>query len=574
MKRKNMILPALLLAAASSFASPVQPGNKKSLTLADGTTVVAEHFGDEYINWWETADGKRYVPSDDNSGIYVEADFSAMQNAADAKRAAIRKMQGSTGRDHTTYTGKKKGLIVLVEFADQSFEAKHDRAYYETIANTQGLTNDEGYVGSVSDYFRAQSNGQFDLTFDIVGPVKLSKKYSYYGENSSKKYDVHVGDMVREATDAIANQVNFANYDWDGDGTADHVFYLYAGLNEAAGGDDNTIWPKMDYMVNNGGTLSYSTGNVNRFACSSELMGVLKNGKYTGELVTTGIGTICHEFSHCLGFPDMYDTRGQQLYAMGYYDLMSDGNYLGNGLVPPNYTAWERIYAGWVEPIVLDRASTVKAMASSTDYGRPFIMYNDNNPDEYYLFENRQKTGWDSALYGQGLMITHVDYLKRRWTSNTVNASGYDHQRCTIFHADNNESMGSRAEIAGDLYPYKGKNISGTYYGANNELTDTSKPAATLWNSHDESLGITNMGKPVTEITQNEDGTIAFLVMGGDDSNILVNAQPTGISSINADKPRRADNAVYTLDGRRIATHATENLPAGIYIVNGKKIVK
>lgn len=573
MKRKFFLLPALLLAAASSMASPVLPGHKKTLTLADGTTVYAEHHGDEFLNWWETADGKRYVQSDDDCDTYVAADFEGMKRHAQAMRANIdRNQQRGVGGDHITYIGKKKGLIILVEFADKKFAENHDRAYYNQIANQKGFSSDEGYIGSVSDYYLAQSNGQFELNFDILGPVTVSHDYAYYGKNSSKRNDVNVGEMVHEAADAIASQVNLADYDWDGDGVADQVFYIYAGLGEAGGGDANTIWPHMYYMSKRGGKLSYSTGSIDTYACGPELMGVLKNNTYTGETRASGIGTICHEFSHCLGFPDMYDTNGEKLYGMGFYDLLANGNYLGNGFTPPNFTAWERIYAGWVEPIVLDRAATVRRMASSTDYGRPFIMYNDANSDEYYLFENRQKTGWDCKLYGSGLMITHVDYLKSRWTSNRVNASGQDHQRCTIFHADNEESNSSISTVRGDLYPYTGKAADGSPI-VNNSLTDDSTPAATLWNSHDASLGTGLMGKPVTEITQNSDGTIAMLVMGGDDANIIDNSLPTGISSVSADASRRADNAVYTLDGRRVGS-AAATLPHGIYIMGGKKIVK
>ena len=573
MKRKLTFLPALLLAAASSLASPVMPGNKKLLTLADGTQVVGELFGDEFASWWQTADGKRYVPSDDNADVFVAADFEALQNRAKAMRAPLLKAQNGIGGSHITYTGKKKGLIVLVQFADTKFGDGHDRDYYEQITNQLGFTNSEGYIGSVHDYYMAQSNGQFELTFDVVGPVTLTKGYAYYGSNSGSSHDTKVGDMIREATNAIAGDVDFSNYDWDGDGTADQVFYLYAGLSEAAGGNANTIWPHMYYMRYRGGALSYATGKVDRYACASELLGVMDKNGYTGETTVSGIGTICHEFSHCLGFPDMYDTNGQKLYGMGFYDLLANGNYLGGGLTPPNFTAWERIYAGWVEPIELDRPTTVNQMVSSADYGRPFIMYNDRNHDEYYLFENRQKTGWDRNLYGSGLMVTHVDYDKKRWTANNVNATGQDHQRCTIVHADNKEGMTTVADIRGDLYPYYLKKGDPTTL-ANNALTDTSVPAATLWNSHDTSLGSGLMGKPVTEIAQNADGTVAFLVMGGDDTNIISNALATGITDISTSPCRRDNTAVYTLDGRRIADSDNGCLSPGIYIIGGKKVVK
>lgn len=569
MKRKLSFLVALFLAAATSFAAPVKPGFKKTLPTVDGNMITAELQGDEFLSWWQASDGKRYTLSEDGK-TFVEAQFEKMQKRARAMRAPLK---GGIGGDHITYEGKKKGLIILVEFADKKFQAKHDKAYYEALVNQPGYTNDEGCIGSVHDYYLAQSNGKFDLSFDVVGPVCTSQGYAYYGKNVGQRQDVNVGAMLKEAANQAAPKVNLADYDWDGDGSADQVFFLYAGLGENASNDPNTIWAHMHYMSYRGGKLSYSTGKIDRYACASELMGVQDRNGYTGETQPIGIGTICHEFSHCLGFPDTYDTNGQQQYGMGYHDLLANGNYLGEGFTPPNFTAWERIYAGWVEPIVLDKAATIKAMKSSTDYGRPFIMYNDNNKDEYYLFENRQFTGWDRGLYSDGLMVTHVDYLKERWTSNTVNTTGYDHQRMALVLADNNEVTDKLSGLQGDLYPYVYKKNDGTFRILNNELTDSSSPAAMLWNSHNASLGTSYMGKPVTEITRNDDGTVSFLVMGGDDNNVLDNSTATGIATLKTTDSKAADRRVYSIDGRLLGTDINA-MPKGLYIVGGRKVVK
>ena len=49
----------------------------------------------------------------------------------------------------------------------------------------------------------------------------------------------------------------------------------------------------------------------------------------------------------------------------------------------------------------------------------------------------------------------------------------------------------------------------------------------------------------------------------------------TGIGSINVESNAKKANGVYTLDGRKVSEGASlNNLPKGIYIVNGKKIVK
>ena len=55
----------------STQAVPVRPGIKKVLTLADGTAVAAELKGDEYMAWWETADGRKFVQSESNEKTFV-----------------------------------------------------------------------------------------------------------------------------------------------------------------------------------------------------------------------------------------------------------------------------------------------------------------------------------------------------------------------------------------------------------------------------------------------------------------------------------------------------------------------
>ena len=593
--KKIIAMLSLALAASTTFAVPAKQA-KKTLTLADGTQVVATQMGDEYMNWWQADNGMRYVESQDKEGVYEAANMDVMAAHAQMRRAIIGEkrakrlnsvvkpvnMSFSSGQqrvhigdEHITYTGKKKGIIILVQFPNQKFETGHDNTYYKMVANEKGLTHEDGYVGSVSDYFLSQSNGQFELDFDIAGPYTLSHTSSYYGKNDGANIDTKVGYMIQEGCDAaVADGFNFNDYDWDGDGYADQVFVLYAGLGEASGGDAKTVWPH-EYQIRYtcvGKVLNYTAegkGKVDTYACANEMERVINNatGTYTNELKLAGIGTICHEFSHCLGFADMYDTSSNGgNYGMGFYDVMSAGSYNGGGFTPCNYTAYERIYAGWTEPIVLDEPATIKAMQSSEDYGRPFILYNDKHPDEFYTLENRQKKGWDAELYGSGLMITHVDYDQTKWGINQVNASASDHQRCTIFHADNDADGTVLESIKNDLYPYMSGGVP-----LNDELTDDSRPAAKLYNKNAD--GTKNMGKPITAIKKNVNGTISFDVMDGNEDNILDNTtSETAIKDIKADT-RKADNRVYSIDGRYLGDDINA-LGKGLYIVGGKKELK
>lgn len=471
------------------------------------------------------------------------------------------------GGDHITYKGVKKGLVVLVDFKNKKFADGHDLEYYKNVINGKDFTNEEeGYVGSVRDYFLAQSNGQFELDFDVVGPVTMSNKYGYYGGDSEYQKDEKVYEMIKEASDAIQDQVNLKDYDWDGDGEADQVFFLYAGLGQASSNNASTIWPhESELRYWPCGVLSYPTGKINTYACANELQPETQG---SSRYISAGIGTICHEFSHCLGFADMYDTSGGGGYGMSVFDVMDQGSYNGNGFVPCNYTAFERIYAGWVEPIELIDPATVKDMKSVSDYGRPFIMYNYKNTNEYFLMENRQNTGWDEGLYGSnGLLITHVNYVPSRWANNSVNASKEKVQCCTVVNADGSREISNTLSLQGDLYPYESKGVT-----MNDEFTDDSEPASKLYNKNsDNSFAL---GIPITQIKRSK-GSVSFLVCGGDDKNVIDNTFKGVVDGINGVTvvKKTVDNRIYSIDGRYLGTDASA-LGKGIYVVGGKKIVK
>lgn len=583
MKKLYLMLSMLFAFGAAANAVPAKR-IQKVITLANGTQVSVELRGDEYLSWWEGTDGTAYRTTATDENVFEAFDLEAQKPAAAARRArteqgrvarlarvknslkgADDKMRG-LGGDHITYKGVKKGLVVLVDFKNKKFADGHDLEYYKNVINGKDFSDEEeGYVGSVRDYFLAQSNGQFELDFDVVGPVTMSKNYGYYGNDGAYQKDEKVYEMIKEACDGIKDQVNLKNYDWDGDGEADQVFFLYAGLGQASGGSAGTIWPhESELRYWPCGVLSYPTGKINTYACANELQPETQG---SSRYISAGIGTICHEFSHCLGFADMYDTTGGGGYGMSVFDVMDQGSYNGNGFVPCNYTAFERIYAGWVEPIELIDPATVKDMKSVSDYGRPFIMYNYKNTNEYFLLENRQNTGWDKGLYGSnGLLIVHVNYVPSRWANNSVNSSAEKIQCCTVVNADGSREN-TQYSLQGDLYPYEVKGVT-----MNDEFTDYSEPAAKLYNKNSDNSYA--LGIPITKIKRSK-GSVSFLVCGGDDKNVIDNTFKGVVDGINGVTvvKKTVDNRIYSIDGRYLGTDASA-LGKGIYVVGGKKIVK
>ena len=498
--KKFFISFSLLLMALSASAVPAKKGIWKSLPL-NGTLVKAQLMGDEHMHYWQTADGLQLTEVDD---AFVLADMEQLR-----RHAMLRKQKAASHRqrrvkrnaigDFTHYTGQKKGLIILVEFSNMQFQEENDSLRYTRICNEPGY-NEGNFRGSVNDYFKSQSYGQFDLTFDVMGPVQMPNTFGYYGQDlptGQAGDDSHPGEMVASACQAVVDQVDFSDYDWDGDGEVDQVMCIYAGQGQADGGSSNTIWPhewqleESDY----GGKLELDGVTINTYAVANE------RSYYDIE----GIGTICHEFSHCRGLPDMYDIDYGGNYGMGEWSLMDHGSYNGDGFCPSGYSSFDRYTCGWVMPVELNSNISIEAMQPLEDQPEVYMVRNEAYPDEYFLLENRQKKSWDAYCPGSGMLILYVDYDHTIWEYNLVNTNwngseGYpknDHQRCTPFFASN-ASGGRYHAASGDPYPYEG----------NDSLTNTSAPAARLY--HENLDGKKLMNKGIMDITRNADGTMAF----------------------------------------------------------------
>ncbi len=496
MKKLFLSLSGVFIALAMN-AMPVKPGYWRTVTLADGSNVRVEMAGDENIVYWRSADGVCYRPSKGNSNVFERVEAAKLQQelsltlSARQKReeALFAKAPRKVMAKADKFQGKKKCLVILANFADTKFKPEHNKALYEKIVNGENFVDEAlGFRGSVADYFKAQSNGQFEIDFDVVGPVTLSKGYAAYGANDDSGRDQAdlVYPMISEAVTLAKSEVkDWKQYDWDGDGLVEEVFVLYAGHGQATyPSDGNLVWPHKSAID----PLEVADGvKVSVYACSCEL-GATE--------AIDGIGAFCHEFSHCMGLKDHYDINGKG-YGTGYWDLMCVGSYNGNSFVPAGYTSYEKMFCGWKQPIELNaEPKTVNGMKALTDDGDSYIIYNDGNRNEYYMLENRQKKGWDAELPGEGLIVLHVDYDKGAWENNQLNYYS-SRQRMTIVPAD--DSFGSSDENkAADAWPY----------GDSKNLSNYSRPASTVYNTNTD--GTNFMNKFVMNIARNADGTISF----------------------------------------------------------------
>lgn len=393
--------------------------------------------------------------------------------------------------------------VVLVTFSDTDFSMPDPAGYYNRLFNEKGFNEGMG-LGCVADYFRDQSAGRVNLQFDIYGPIKVSEK-------AGGHRGIYMGlSAIKEATKTLCETENtdFAIYDWDGDNMVNQVLFVAAGY----AGNTNTgyLWPNTGILQIQfpGGIESYFT------SISCEL---LKDN------ISCGIGTIIHEYFHCLGLPDIYPLAPARAYSVvDEWDVMDGGHYSNYGWCPPNLSAMEKMYLGWSSPVELTESTSIQNMRPVSDGGETYIIRNSGNSDEFYLLENRRQEGWDYACPGNGLLIFHVDYSKNNWCNNNVNISD-NHYCYDLFHADgkdyrdwdpsNNGKDPNKWTMDNWLrsrylstspYPYTNPTTNAT----NDSLTDNSSPAASVFSANAE--GKAFMGKAITNIKLSEDGTISF----------------------------------------------------------------
>lgn len=376
---------------------------------------------------------------------------------------------GAYATNDMSRTGRVEYLLVLADFPDRHFTlrdpvALHNR--YERIFNSDEYTDTvylhgNRYVttGSVSNYFKSQSYGQFEPVFKIVGPIQVANGYATYGKDKNNSDLAGVERLIKELCDSLtAMGINLSHYDNDGDGNLESFSVIYAGRGQNyEGAEDDAIWPQAS-------TLQLRRYNINNmdFMCTCELC-------WDSDTVPDGIGTFCHEFSHTLGLPDFYYTNGSLSAAMGYWSLMDYGTYENEGFSPVGYTAFEKYSLGWMDIEEINAPGrywlsdiSIKAHPDADIHTAYRINSENNDEDKFIILENHNKKGWYKYHKTEGLMVTVVSYLKSKWNSNTVNQSASS-KHYYILPADNNYSKES---CQGDLFPYNG----------NDSLTPFSSP--------------------------------------------------------------------------------------------------
>ena len=449
--RNFLLLLVAGLCCLMAHAIPADPTPVK-VNQPDGSTITVQLHGDEFFHFTTTVDG--YTVMRNNAGYYAYALLDGdhlvageriardpgERSAADmsflstlpkrltarsavtagslmkGRRNSVMRRVGAEGE--MDYEGFR-GLIILINYSNKRFTMPDANSFYDDMVNTHDFT---GYVlnnrrvnmtGSVRDYYYDNSNQQFDPVFDVVGPVDVNYPATY--PQSTSRADV----VFHAALVAADSLINFSDYDSDGDGYVDMVFFLVAGYAaNYSGNNEGYLWPHMYYLYNE---PPRDGVNFGLYASSTEMAGW--EGYYAD---VNGIGTFCHEFSHVLGLPDLYDTdysgSGGESLNPGNWSIMAGGSGSNFGRNPVGYSLYERYALGFAKPTLINEGGTYEMQP--LDESNEGYRLNTPIENEFFLIENRQAGKWDRYLPGHGMLVVRVDSTDERiWWMNEVNCN-------------------------------------------------------------------------------------------------------------------------------------------------------
>jgi immune inhibitor A len=372
-------------------------------------------------------------------------------------------------------TGERRALVLLVDFQDNP--ATKPRQHYLDMLFSSGKYP----TGSLRDYYYEASSHKLHVTGDGWGEwQRAPKPYSYYadGKYGFGEYPKNATKLVEDAIDIAAGYVNFADYDVDGDGEVDALFIVHAGQGAEVTGTTGHIWSHMSNIP-------------------PKTVDGVRVSRYSMEPEDGNIGVFCHELGHVFGLPDLYDYDMDSA-GTGIWDLMAGGSWNNGGLTPAHPVGWCKTRLGWVEPQLISGSQGNITLRPSIlfpeIYRLPANGNGNGNGSEYFLIENRKRTGFDSYLPGDGLMIQHVD-------ENQKNNNDQGHYLVDIEQCDGRCDLNKNSNRGDeeDLFPTK----------SGNAFSAITNPSSKTYAGEDSKVALKNIRRSgeniIIDITHGDD---------------------------------------------------------------------
>ncbi len=487
MLRITHVSALALIATFISFASSAKgmPASPHPYTVRqpDGTLVSVYVRGDEFFHWEEDAAG--YTLVRDRDGVLVYAALDAQGNLAPTKikagiddpttaglnpgilpplevrirkraqlEAKMQNQEEAVAAAQALVTGTVKNIVIMMRFNNHLSRTLPTNGDINTIFNNVG-PHALAPTGSVRDVYLENSYGQMTLNSSVYGWVDLPQSEQFYAAGNSG-LGLSIWGAITAALDAADPLIDFSQFDDDSNGWVDAIAFIHSGYGAEWGGTDadgthytNRIWSHRWSIP----TWTSAEGvRVSAYHISPGLWAT--SGSAPGR-----IGVICHETGHFFGLPDLYDTDGVGE-GIGSYCMMANSwGFDFSQYHPPHFSAWSKIFLGWLTPTLLSAPGTYSAQQIE-QFPQVYRIDAGNPSGEYLLIENRQPYGFENVMPQGGLCIWHIDEGKccnteEGWPGQPGWPGNNRHYRIALLQADGQyqlERGGFGRGDAGDVY--------------------------------------------------------------------------------------------------------------------------
>jgi len=491
------------------MASPFV-GKTFTFTQPDGTQFKVCGWGDQHYAVFETLDGYTVVKNP-STGFFeiaqISSDGTMLESAPgpqgnlDGVRAAVqpglrinREAARAQGREGALRMGGRRcdqrreerknlaraartlggpgmappqretvgdfvGLCLLIDFSDEP--GTIPRGEVERFCNEQGYSG-FGNNGSVSDYFRDNSIDRCRYTNIVADYYRAQHPKSHYTDPNIQQ-GIRARQLIVEAlTHLQANHFDFTLLTADSGGFVYAMNVYYAGevVNNWAEG----LWPHAWHLATPVQLASGKSAFDYQFTDMSHQL---------------TLGTFCHENGHMLcDHPDLYDYGGESG-GVGAYCLMCAGGNISEKN-PTHISAYLKRLSGWaksVTPIQDNRQITLPVGEND------FAIFAKNS-GEYFIVENRAKSGRDESLPDEGLAIWHVDEDGNNSNEQMTPSQHYElslEQADGDFRLESSRSYGDTTDLYGQ---------------ANKRFADSTTPNSKWWDGTASNLEIFEITAP------------------------------------------------------------------------------